>query len=212
MLRFSKLFGVGRASSLPKLWRGTRKRKKPKHLQPAANGVYQLDKTTSAKESATSDAVASQANKPEQVGVEEPTTLVAVPPPVSAGIKDDVFKLFDEAFSDDADKKKTTADNVQSPPLPAPATAPTSEFTEVNQEKAAKAADESMRSVDTTVTDGEAAKPTEATQADKEVTGKEEKKEETPATLASAASASEIDDDELVYEANDEGSYRSMYL
>jgi hypothetical protein len=37
VLRYSKLFGVGKQTSLPKIWRGTRKRKKPKQHQLTIN-------------------------------------------------------------------------------------------------------------------------------------------------------------------------------
>ena len=70
VLRFSKLFGLGRVTSLPKIWKGTRKRKKTK---TNATGNEKSDDVTNI------------------IGTEETTNM-------QVNDVDEVFKILDEAL------------------------------------------------------------------------------------------------------------------
>lgn len=78
VLRFSKLFGVGRATSLPKIWKGSRKRKKLKS---------ELDKSSSNENQSL------ESDKNNAKHKESGLNFIS-----TNNQDDDVFKLFDEEF------------------------------------------------------------------------------------------------------------------
>ncbi len=88
VLRFSKLFGLGRATSLPKLWKGSRKRKKPKtstSVQPLGTSLQPINEQNASVE-------------PVQSGQ-------------ATDLDDDVFKMLDEAFLPPASNKENAFDS-----------------------------------------------------------------------------------------------------
>jgi len=97
VLRFSRLLGFGRVTSLPKIWKGTRKRKKSK-LSESTNDAPRTDSTfglTSVKNSSGGlQAI------PEE-------TLSARLNSIDETNGEDVFKLFDQEFC--ANKTDTSA-------------------------------------------------------------------------------------------------------
>jgi hypothetical protein len=85
VLRFSKLFGVGRATSLPKIWKGTRKRKKPK--QPLNNNSNEINNNENKYLDSSSNNNYFNGNS-------------------TNNNNDDVFSLFDDAFNENKPEEK----------------------------------------------------------------------------------------------------------
>ena len=88
VLRFSRLLGFGRITSLPKIWKGTRKRKKSK-LSESTNDAAKTDSTfglTSAKNSSGGlQAIPEETLSTRLNSIDETNG-------------EDVFKLFDQEF------------------------------------------------------------------------------------------------------------------
>lgn len=81
VLRFSKLFGVGRVTSLPKIWKGVRKRKKQQRIDGANRSLSMINETLN------------EENRPTLRPIpEEPSTSGA------NNNDDDVFRLFEQDF------------------------------------------------------------------------------------------------------------------
>ena len=112
VLRFSKLLGFGRATSLPKVWKGTRKRKK---TRPSESGGGQNDPSRTDSTSSNTDPTAKQ---PTLQTIPEEGHKLASSKSVDDSNNDDVFKLFEEGFG----AKKSSDD--QPPPVQTLAEAP----------------------------------------------------------------------------------------
>lgn len=84
VLRFSKLFGVGRTTSLPKIWKGTRKRKKQR-----SDSVNRTQINDTLNEDGRFDAEAASL---------KPIAEEKAQSTGQDGAVDDVFRLFEEDF------------------------------------------------------------------------------------------------------------------
>ena len=91
-MRFSKLLGFGRVTSLPKVWKGTRKRKKSKQAESLE--AERVDSSSSCANDKSK-------SNPLQTIHEENTSAERL----NSIDGEDVFKLFDDEFSG----KKTSA-------------------------------------------------------------------------------------------------------
>ncbi len=178
---------MGRASSLPKLWRGTRKRKKAKPQQQqsqtdeASHQVHMRESVAS-----TTTLKATERQKVDNFSIRAETGGDTTSVPLSAGIKNDVFKLFEEAFNDDNQPDvDQVADSSQS-----------AVDTDLEHEKKAEIhvkAEEGMASL--SVVDSS----TETRAIEAQTTNK-------------AVAATDVeDDDELVYETDDEVSFLQTF-
>lgn len=93
-MRFSKLFGLGRATSLPKIWKGSRKRKKQKTASTSTAPVNQP--LQSIQDNST--------NNDNNNGTPQPNA------------DDDIFKMLDDAFLPGTlDKENGMADKQPAP-------------------------------------------------------------------------------------------------
>lgn len=101
-MRFSKLFGLGRATSLPKIWKGSRKRKKQKTASTSTAPV----------------------NQPLQCIQDNSTNNNNNNGKDQANADDDIFKMLDDAFLPGTDKDKPLdKENGMADKQPAPVTA-----------------------------------------------------------------------------------------
>ena len=104
-MRFSKLFGLGRATSLPKIWKGCRKRKKQK----------------------TASTSTASANQPLQ-SIQDNSSNNTNNGSAQANADDDIFKMLDDAFLPGTDKEPLDKENGMPDKQPAPVTAEKLDF------------------------------------------------------------------------------------
>ncbi len=96
VLRFSRLLGFGRVTSLPKIWKGTRKRKKSK-LSESANETTKVDSNLPNTNFNLLQAIPEESHATALTSIDETN-------------EKDVFKLFDEEFSG---KKAETQNKIE---------------------------------------------------------------------------------------------------
>jgi hypothetical protein len=106
VLRFSKLFGVGRSTSLPRIWRGTRKRKKKNsETDRSLSNDYVNDTDTLSTHTTKTNTIAAAGSSLHTIPEEDNSSSQN-----KNELVDDVFKLFDEGFtSKNEDSNKTEA-------------------------------------------------------------------------------------------------------
>jgi hypothetical protein len=97
VLKFSKLLGFGRITSLPKVWKGVRKRKKSSRLSESGNDISSDAKSSNLK--ATGD-TALKTIPEESVAAPMTAKTDRLNSIDDINNDEDAFKLFDDEFSD----------------------------------------------------------------------------------------------------------------